>query len=155
MITDYVIPAIIGIIAALATNILFFEYQFYKEKKLEFLKTQIDELLLPLFIKMKYFDNLMEYNRDFDVSWDMILEKEDEDLEDIKKIAIEKLNLANQKLSTLLLDFITYQFLNDEVMRRVETKVVIQNFLELKQVVYNEYEQTVKEYQNIKWWKFW
>ncbi|SNQ60373.1 hypothetical protein [Candidatus Methanoperedens nitratireducens] len=104
---------------------------------------------------MKYFDNLMEYNRDFDVSWDMILEKEDEDLEDIKKIAIEKLNLANQKLSTLLLDFITYQFLNDEVMRRVETKVVIQNFLELKQVVYNEYEQTVKEYQNIKWWKFW
>jgi hypothetical protein len=150
MIADYVYPAIIGIIAALATNIIFFEHRFYKEKQSNFLKIQIDELLLPLYIKMKQFEGKMEFNRDLDVSWEMIIE----DDADIKKIAIEKLNFANKKLSKLLLDFINYRYLNDGI-RNVESDIVVENFLELKQEVFNEYEQKVEEYQNMKpWWHF-
>jgi len=76
--------------------------------------------------------------------------------EDINKIIGKKLNLADPKLSKLLLNFIDYQYLNDEHVQLVSSKEVIKNFLDLKQVIFDEYEQKVKEYQTMKpWWQFW
>ena len=157
-IPDYFFPAIIGAIGAVVTNIIYFEYRFYKERRLDFLKMQIDELLLPLFIKMKFFESQMLFNEAFEGYtepdiYKTITEKD----EDIRNIVKEKLNLATPKLSKLLLDFINYQYINASgSFEHVEGHIVSNNFLELKQEVINEYEQKVKEYQNMNpWWQFW
>lgn len=160
-ITDYLIPAIIGIIGALATNIIYFEHQFYKEKQLNFLKTQIDELLLPLFIQMKFIESQMQLQNDFlgyvdaydEIEFYKTITEKDED---IRNLANKKLNLAPSKLSKLLLNFINYQYRNASgSFEHVDRHIVVNNFIELQHEVFNEYEQKVKEYQNIKpWWHF-
>ena len=77
--------------------------------------------------------------------------------EDIRNIAQKKLNLAPSKLSKLLLDFINYQYRNDQgSFEHVDRHIVAKNFRELQNEVFNEYEQKVKEYQYMKpWWQFW
>lgn len=160
--TDYINPAIIGIILALLTNIFYFEYRFNKEKKSDFIKKQIDELLLPLFIEMKSIENKMQFNEDFrgyldgmDIGefYNTIAEED----KNIWNIAKTKLNLATPTLSKLLLDFNNYQYRNDEgSFKHVEPGIVGKNFEKLQHEVFNEYEQKVKEYQNMKpWWHFW
>jgi hypothetical protein len=152
-IPDYVYPAIIGAIAAVVTNILFFEYRFHKEKQRDFLKRQIEELLLPLYIKMHEYDCEMDYNdmQEGTQTLGTIVRND----KDIKKIAIEKLNLATPKLSKLLLEFMRYRFFDFDhniLWDGVDDDVVG----ELRQEVINEYEQKRKEYQYMNpWWQFW
>jgi hypothetical protein len=146
-----IFPAIIGIIAALVTNIFIFEHQFFKEKQRDFLKMQIEELLLPLFIKMK--QDIFDFNDiDIPISQEFKIAMDDTDL--LKTIK-EKLHLANPKLSLLLLEFINNQYLYDKFYSG-KPETIKKNILEIKKEVFSEYEQKVKEYQNMKlWWQFW
>lgn len=106
-IPDYFFPAIIGAIGAVVTNVIYFEYRLYKEKRLDFLKTQMDELLLPLFIKMKFFESQMQFNEAFEGYTEPDIYKTiTEEDKDIEKIANKKLNLATPKLSKLLLGYL-------------------------------------------------
>jgi predicted permease len=47
------IPAIIAVILTIIGNVLFFRYQFKKNKKWKILNQQLTELLLPLFYILK------------------------------------------------------------------------------------------------------
>ncbi len=157
MISDNVIAAFIGAVGAISVNVIYNEYRLYKEKRLDFLKMQIGELLLPLFIRINELDSRMKFNEDFEgISWETITENEKE----IQKIAIENLNLANSRLSSLLLSFINYKYLNDPDIgiRYVKSDVVNENYIELRQAIRDEYCHKVKEYQNMinkPWWKVW
>ena len=119
---DYIsliIPAFIGAIFAIFVNIIYYEYRFSKEKKLEFLKMQITDLLLPLYI---FF-----YNIEKELSIKKVNKKDNSELIkyltkiDTKNIPTDKLYLAGQKMSELLLDFIHYQY----VLRQRETSFLL------------------------------
>lgn len=155
-----IIPAFIGAIFGILVNIIYYEYQFSKEKKAEFLKMQITELLLPLY--------LFFYNIEKELS---IRDPSGEDTSelikylsneiDLKNIPTNKLYLANPKLSDLLLDFLHYQY----VLARRETSYlwvtdegVRENYDKLWQEIRVEYKQKVEEYQRKfegKEWLFW
>lgn len=150
-----IIASLIAIIFTLATNIIYFNYRFQREKQRDFIKMQIDELLLPLYIKMKSIENQRQFQIDFigyndaldEIQYYQTISEKDEY---IRNIAIEKLNLAPSKLSKLLLDFINYQYRNDSgSFEHIDRHIVVNNFIELRNEVFKEYEHKVKEYQNL------
>jgi len=115
---------------------------------------QIDELLLPLYIKMHEIDCEMDYNDIQEVTLTLgTIVRGDKH---IKKIAIEKLNLAPPKLSKLLLEFMRYRFFDVDHNIVYDKEEDEKNMEELRKEIINEYEQKVKEYQYMNpWWKFW
>ncbi|MFA4958017.1 MAG: hypothetical protein WC556_13700 [Candidatus Methanoperedens sp.] len=155
-------PVLIGVLAALATNILFFDHQFYKEKQRDFIKKQIVELLLPLFHKMKSIENQRQLQRNFmgyddaldEIQYYLTISENDKY---IGEIATKNLYLAPSKLSTLILNYINYQDRNASgAFEHVDKHIVVNNFKELQSEVFKEYEQKVKEYHTLKlWWQFW
>lgn len=144
MINDYIISALIGALSAISVDRISYKYRFEKEKKLEFLKMQLTELLLPLYISFKNIES--ETNAYIDDK-DTFLELLSKDTE-IKKIAADKLYLADSKLAHLLLEFLNNQYAIDSLMN-IKDEDIIKNYEELKQVIFDEYNQKVEEYQRI------
>lgn len=147
MINGYIIPAMSGVfgaISAISANIIYYKYRFNKEKKLEFLKMQLTELLLPLYIRFK---NIESETYAYIDDKDTFLELLSKDAE-IKKIAVDKLYLADSKLAHLLLEFLNNQYAIDSLMK-IKDEDIIKNYEELKQVIFDEYNQKVEEYQRI------
>lgn len=140
MITDYVITAIIGAVSAIIVNICYYEYQLRKEKKLEFSKMELTELLLPLYIHLKGMESDASCsqgdNSFFDIIW--------RDTE-IKTIATKKLYLADSKLAHHLLEFLNNQYVVNSADR--DSRDFVKNFKELTQVVFDEYNRKVEAYQ--------
>ena len=144
MISDYLIPALIGASSAIAVNIIYYEYRFNKEKKSEFLKMQLTELLLPLYVRFKNIESEAIATTDDMYGFRDIISKDAE----IKKIAANKLYLANSKLAHLLLEFLNNQYMINGYIIEIKDDDLIKNYGELKQVIFDEYNQKVVEYQN-------
>ena len=142
MIPEYLITVLIGTVGAIIGNIIYYQYRFHKEKKLEFLKMQITDLLLPLYINLKDIESNTAQNND----WDSFLDRIWGDTE-IKKISTNKLYLADSKLAHSLLEFLNNQYVVNTSDRHFKSENIKENFEELKQEIFNEYDRKVEEYQ--------
>ena len=118
-----------------------------KENKIKFLKEQITELLLPLFIYFKdiesihtdaFTDKEFPYNfRGDDIENFMTKLTEDNK---IYKIVSNKLYLASPKLSKLLLTSVNYQYAYNygEMDKIKNCKYIVEQYIELKNAVDEE-----------------
>lgn len=142
MIPEYLITVLIGTVGAIIGNIIYYEHRFHKEKNLEFLKMQITDLLLPLYINLKDIESNTVQNNDCGSFLDRIWRDTE-----IKKIATNKLYLADSKLAHSLLEFLNNQYVVNSSDRNFSCENIKENFEELKQEVFNEYDRKVEEYQ--------
>lgn len=159
MVNDYltgIISVSIGVIVATIGNYIYYLKTTHTENKINFLKEQITDLLLPLFIlfqriesenmatfTMESFpDNLREDKETF---VNFLIEDNE-----IEKIVYNKLYLASPKLSFLLLRFINHQYAysNDEMDKIEESKYILEKYIELKETIYNEYKEKITLYEN-------
>lgn len=144
---EYLIyPIVLGALSGIFVNIIFYEYRFKKEKNLEYSKMQLTELLLPLFI---HFKNIESESYAFIETDENFLKLLEEDTE-IKKIASDKLFLANSELAYLLLEFLNNQYAISRYSNlRIKDEDIIKNYEKLRDVIFNEYNKKVKAYRRV------
>lgn len=156
---SYLVPASIGAFFGILVNIIFYEYRFFKEKKLEFLKTQLTELLVPLYI---FFNNIDDELSLIDPFGDMpgeVIKYLSNEI-DLKDFPNNKFYLASPKLFSLLLKFIYHQttlkkrdyhyyWVDYEITPSLlpTDEEIIKNYDELWSELGKEYEHKMKEYQ--------
>ncbi len=157
LIVPALISALIGAIVATIANYIYYRKTTHKENTKQFLKEQITELLLPLFI---YFEDIESVYMDTftDKTFpDNLRGDNEEDFMNklldntIYKIVSEKLYLASPKLSRLLLTFVNYQYAyNYDEMDKIEyPNYILEQYIELKKTVAEEYHEKITLYQEI------
>ncbi len=150
MISDYltlIIPGLVGGIVVAFGNIVYYKYTSDMENKRTFLKLQITDMLLPLYIHFKRVERYYEVSKDID--WLYKFLREDTKIEEIMT---DKLHLAGQKLSSLLLEFLQYQYeyqLDYEISKNPDiiSEKFVKNCSELRDIIYKEYEEKKEQYQ--------
>lgn len=144
---EYLIyPIVFGALSGIFVNIIFYEYRIKKEKQLEYSKMQLTELLLPLYINFK---NIESESSAFISSDDTFLKLLEEDKE-IRKIASNKLFLANSELAYLLLEFLNNQYAISEYSNlSIKNEDIIKNYEKLRDVIFDEYNKKVEEYRRV------
>lgn len=144
---EYLIyPIVFGALSGIFINIIFYEYRIKKEKQLEYSKMQLTELLLPLYINFK---NIESESSAFISSDDTFLKLLEEDKE-IRKIASNKLFLANSELAYLLLEFLNNQYAISEYSNlSIKNEDIIKNYEKLRDVIFDEYNKKVEGYRRV------
>jgi hypothetical protein len=148
MISDYltlIIPGLIGGIVVAAGNIIYYKITSSVENKRTFLKCQITDLLLPLYIHLnrihsENIDNFNEFRENSDFV--KVLLKDEE----ITNIAAKNVYLASQDLSPLLLEFLHLQY-DCKFEPNESYEHLLDNYLELKDTVFKEYEEKKEQYE--------
>jgi len=110
------IPAIIAVILTIIGNVLFFRYQFKKNKKWKILNQQLTELLLPLFYILKE-DGFDISECIMDENWNMyefIAEQPKRLKTKIIPIIKKNLYLADDNLHKVCLEFLEWAYKVDE-----------------------------------------
>ncbi len=157
MASDILISASIGAIFAIIVNLIFFMYTTYIRNKRDFLKRQIGDLLLPLYIHFYHLDSETidpvtdTYRANTDEAEEEFVKVLIED-EEIEKIVAKNLYLASQDLSRLLLQFLELQYAYDFGLNAgSDSEYILKNYEELRKTIYGEYHEKVKLYQKNYW----
>ncbi len=151
MINDYltlIIPASIGAIVATIGHYIYYRYTIDKENKRKFLEKQITDLLQPLYIHFKRTEseNIDSFTETFRENTEAFVKVLLEDTE-IEKIVTKKLYLASPDLSSLLLQFLDYQYVYEfELNTSSDSEYILKNYEKLRDTIYKEYKEKVSSY---------
>lgn len=157
MVSDIEISAFIGAISAVIVNLIFFIYTTGIKNKRDFLKRQIGDLLLPLYIHFdlidsEYIDRVTDtYRANTDEAEEEFVKALIED-EEIKKIVAKNLYLASKDLSRILLQFFELQYAyNFGLNPSSDSEYMLNHYEELRKTITKEYYEKVKLYQKNYW----
>lgn len=154
MIIDYLTLIVPGLVVGIAVvigniigNIIYYKYTSSKEKNIKFLKMQITELLLPLYVELKNWESSAEALRGYPILEGCGINKGI-----IDETITKKLYLASPKLSNLLLEYLNCEYLRANSVYRdapIDYQKIIDDYEELKATIFKEYEKKVREYQRL------
>lgn len=146
-----IVPATIGAIVAAVLNFIYYRYTTHKENKTKFLERQITELLLPLYFYLKGIETFFTLEQNTEDFLDRL--RQDNKIEEI---ATARLFLASPDLLSILKDFIAgkhkyyYEYqcglYKGDYLESLPDDFT-NNFDKLKNIIYKECEDKIKEYQ--------